>query len=52
MVVNFIHKPVYHFQKMKDVGHPFRLNKEIIKLISIFSNEPFDVYKHNAINQL
>ena len=31
--------------KMKDIGLPFRLNKETIELISVFSNESFNEYR-------
>ena len=30
---------------MKDIGYPLRLNKEIIKLIAVFSNESFNEYE-------
>ena len=31
--------------KLKDVGYPFRLNKEIMESFSVFRNESFDEYE-------
>ena len=51
MVVNFICKPVHHFKIKDDIRYPFRLNKEIIKLITAFSNESFDEHLLTRCNK-
>ena len=52
MVVKFIYKLVLSLFKMKDIGYPFGLNNEIIKLISIFSNETENqVYYYSLLSE-
>ena len=49
MVVKFILNPISF--KIKDVGYPFRLNKQIIMLMTVFSNDSFDEYEYVRCNK-